>query len=65
MNTKMLLSDADRVRQAREKLDLTQAEFADLLGTSRRSLIKYEQGSAAVPRSLLMLIEYKLKERKR
>lgn len=36
-------------RQAREGLNLTQAELADALKTTRRSIIRYEDGSRRIP----------------
>lgn len=36
-------------RQARQGLNLTQAELADTLKTTRRSIIRYEDGSRRIP----------------
>lgn len=36
-------------RQARQGLNLTQAELADALKTTRRSIIRYEDGSRRIP----------------
>lgn len=35
---------ADFVRRARERLKLNQTEFGDLLGVSKRTVIRWEQG---------------------
>ncbi len=42
----------ERVRQVREKLELTQSEFAKLLGVTRISVARYEAGR--VPRLSLL-----------
>ena len=45
------------ILRAREKSGLTQAEFAALLGVSRRTLEQWEQGRRKPNRAALMLVK--------
>lgn len=37
-------TDAEFVKDAREQLGLTQAEFGEKIGRDRRTIVRYEQG---------------------
>jgi transcriptional regulator with XRE-family HTH domain len=48
-----------RLREVRKSTSLTQAEFADLLGTSYRSYKAYETGKREITTALLLKVEEK------
>jgi transcriptional regulator with XRE-family HTH domain len=53
-------TNADFVRAARERLGITQAEFGERLGVSKRTVIRWEQGSVLKRRdrvAITLLIE--------
>jgi len=47
---------AIEVRKVRDKLRLTQEEFASLTGLPRSSIAKYERGWSIPPRDVLLAI---------
>jgi transcriptional regulator with XRE-family HTH domain len=47
--------EAHFVRAARERLGLTQTEFGDLLGVTKRTVIRWEQGSSLKQRDRLAI----------
>lgn len=57
-------TDAEFVRDAREKLGLTQAELADKLGIERRTIMRYE-GSTPLPLTTRFALMYLLSRRRK
>lgn len=45
---------ADQIREARKTAKLTQEAIADAVGVSRRSWIRYEDGTASMPRPVFL-----------
>ena len=52
----------NNIRQARHRLNLTQAELAPLLGVSLKTIKNYEQGISTPPKPVMMLLESELKK---
>jgi DNA-binding transcriptional regulator YiaG len=48
--------------ELRAKCDMTQTQFASLIGVSERMYRHYEYGQFAIPRTALELLTYKLEE---
>jgi transcriptional regulator with XRE-family HTH domain len=44
----------DRLAKAREEAHITQTRMAELLGCSRRTIVRYESDGTPVPRSVLL-----------
>jgi transcriptional regulator with XRE-family HTH domain len=44
----------DRLSKAREEADITQQRMAELLGCSRRTIVRYETSGTVVPRSVVL-----------
>jgi DNA-binding transcriptional regulator YiaG len=53
--TATMRDTAGYVKRAREKLKLTQAEFAERLGLERRTIMRYEQGDDLPQRTRLAI----------
>ena len=51
-----------QIKQARKKLNLTQAALAPLLGVSTKSIKNYEQGLRNPSKAVLMLLDGLLKK---
>jgi DNA-binding transcriptional regulator YiaG len=49
-------TDAEFVRQSRERLGLTQTEFGARLGVSKRTVIRWEQGEQPIKRQTRVAI---------
>lgn len=47
---------ADELKQWRERLHLSQAAAADLIGCSRRAYQNYEAGKSAIPKSIALAV---------
>jgi DNA-binding XRE family transcriptional regulator len=47
-------SQNDRLGKAREDAQITQDRMGELLGCSRRTIVRYESAGARVPRSVLL-----------
>jgi transcriptional regulator with XRE-family HTH domain len=45
---------SDRLTKAREAARITQERMGELLGCSRRTIVRYEHGGAHVPRSVVL-----------
>lgn len=45
-----------RIRDLREDSDLSQREFAELLGMHRTTYVRYETGEREIPTNVLILI---------
>ena len=58
MLDKLSLITAESIKEHREKLRMSQSEFANILGINRTSLYLYESGKRVVPTELI----YKLLE---
>lgn len=52
----------ERLQQARQRLNLTQAELAPLLGVSLKTIKNWEQGIRKPSKAALMLLELELKK---
>ena len=53
------MNDSERIRDLREDHDKTQAEIAEILGTSQTMYARYERGANELPiRHLLVLAYY-------
>jgi DNA-binding XRE family transcriptional regulator len=61
---KMTKNTADFVRDAREKLKLTQEQMAEQLGLERRTIIRYERGGN-LPATVRMAITHLLAHNKK
>lgn len=46
------------IKEIRSKTGLTQAQFAEVLGTSKRNVENWEEGKSNCPSYVLNLIEY-------
>ena len=57
-------TDAEFVRDAREKLGLTQAELADKLGIERRTVMRYE-GATPLPLTTRYALKHLLSRHKK
>lgn len=54
------MSVHDRLAEIRKDNDLTQTEFAERMGVSRRAYVNYERGEREIPSSLLLLLHDEL-----
>ena len=54
------MSVHDRLAEVRKDTDLTQTEFAEKMGISRRAYVNYERGEREIPSSMLLLLHDKL-----
>ena len=52
----------NEIKQARHRLNLTQAELAPLLGVSLKTIKNWEQGTRKPSKAALMLLELELKK---
>lgn len=52
----------NNIKQARHRLNLTQAELAPLLGVSLKTIKNWEQGTRNPSKAALMLLELELKK---
>lgn len=61
MTTAPTTTDGDFVRRSREQLGLTQTEFGEQLGVSKRTVIRWEQGDTLLKRrdrvAITLLVE--------
>ena len=51
---------AERIRQIREELRLSQEAFAEYLGVARNSVVRWETGKLIPPKLAVMAAEYLL-----
>jgi transcriptional regulator with XRE-family HTH domain len=49
--------DQDTLRRKRERLGLTQEELAKRLGKNRITIIRYESGESAIPKTVEMALK--------
>ncbi len=49
--------EANELKQRRERLGLTQAEFAEILGVAENTVWRYEKGMVAVPKHMELTLE--------
>lgn len=50
----------NRLAEVRKDTDLTQTEFAQRMGVSRRAYVNYERGEREIPSSLILLLHDEL-----
>ena len=52
----------EKIRNVREMLNMTQDEFGDYVGVTGNSVARWERGGRIPSKTLLMLIEQKVKD---
>jgi transcriptional regulator with XRE-family HTH domain len=49
--------DKNELKKRRERLGLTQTEFAETIGLTATSISRYETGLTAIPKSMELILE--------